>query len=256
MHLKFDKGVFMNSQNSFDFVLAYNRDLGVWVDSKGRPAFDSETNSPAEIEDIPPFLQEKKQIETLTSINGLSIEEIEQRARPSSFSQSGFIGKEESFKDVLMKDWETVEKLNITHGELAAHLRRIISLAESSRRISMRASLGPIAIEYKTGDLKENTIISEGHQNLEVVLWSTKGMQDDIFAPKKNLQREVNTPCGWNEENIIRNIAMGIELRINSGILSYIREFGFYEGGGEENPYRIDPKKVMTLLTGKLYLQD
>jgi hypothetical protein len=240
---------------NFDFVRCWNRDLNRWEIVDGVPIpeqSDDVSTSPTEdIQQSPPFLKEKAQIETLKEINGLSIEEIEDRARPGRYSQTGFIGREESFKEVLRKDWETVEKLHVTHSELAAHLTNIISIAERVERSSKRDFSDSFVIEYRTNDLKDNSILSEAPQKLEVLLLLTKGMQDDIFEPKHNSTRVVNTLKEWNEENTVKNPANGVTLNLNSGILSYIREFGFYEGGGEDNPYRVDPLKVMALLTGK-----
>jgi hypothetical protein len=239
--------------NSFDFLSTYNRELGCWVDSHGRPTTEKDVDSPVETERKlkPTFLGKIDDVKNLKSINGLSIEQIEQRARPGGYSYSGFIGKDEKFIDVLLKDWETVEKLQVTHEELASHLRNILSLGESIRKISLKASMGPIILDYKVSDFDENTIVAEGAQTLEVALLSTRGFQEDIFAPLKEDLREVDTPNQWNEEDVIRNKHNGVELRVNSGVLSYIREFGFYEGGGDDNPYRVDPKKIMSLLTGK-----
>ncbi len=142
----------------------------------------------------PPFLKEKAQIETLTSINGLSIAEIEQRARPGAYSQAGFIGKEESFKEVLRKDWETVEKLQVTHSELAEHLSYIIYLAERAPKSTKKGYFDPVVIEYNVKDLKNNTISAEAPQKLEVVLMGTMGYQEDLFKPKDKSLREVDTP--------------------------------------------------------------
>jgi hypothetical protein len=246
------QGAFMNA---LDFLTTFDRTLNCWVDNNGIPVKEEEScklqpdnSSKAK----PPFLTEKSQIDHLISINGLSIEDIEKRARPGRFSQSGFIGKEEGFKDVLRKDWETVEKLQVTHSELAAHLSNIISIAKQVERNSKRNHSDPIVIEYRTKDLIDNTIASEAPQKLEVILGGTRGMQEDLFEPKDYNQRDVDTPEGWNEENIVKNTVNGITLNLNSGILSYIREFGFYEGGGDQNPYRVDPMKVMALLTGNV----
>lgn len=198
----------------------------------------------------PPFINDKTQLDTLRSINGITLEEINLRARPHEFSQVGFIAENETFIEVLKKDWDTVEKLKVTHVELAKHLNNILSLAISISRSSQWFD-GAIEIEYRTQDMDGNTIAAETPQTLLVTLMCTRGLQEDLFAPK-NGQREVDTPTGWNEENSIENPALGIKLRLNTGVLSYIREFGFYEGGGNANRYRVDPVKIMALLTGKL----
>ncbi len=242
--------------NPFPFVQTYNPNLNCWVDNMGMPIQDKQGNiSVTQPESVSLnkalFLKDKAQIETLTSINGISINEIENRARPGGLSYAGFIGENENFKEVLKKDWETVEKLNVTHLELADHLANIISIAKSADRSSKRGIFDPIVIEYRTQDLKGNTISSDAPQKLEVLLLQTKGAQEDLFGPNDDSQREVNTPKRWNEEDSVKNMVNGVELFLNSGILSYIREFGFYEGGGKQNRYRVDPMQVIALLTGK-----
>jgi len=57
----------------------------------------------------------------------------------------------------------------------------------------------------------------------------------------------------WNEEYTIRNLHNDLEVLIaggpESGIISYIRLYGFYEGG-DGNPYRVDPLILFAVLTG------
>lgn len=191
------------------------------------------------------FIKNKEQIDNLVAINGVSIEEIEKRAK------TNFLGKDESFKEVLKKDWDTTEKLKVTHLELAAHLKNIIDIAKKQE-----GDAREIAVLYRPNDLESNTIYASP-QELEVVLEYTKGLQEDIFGHPEiphdfdEAKKEVKTPRFWNEEFTITNKSVGMTLYVNSGVLSYIKEFGFYEGGGENNQYRVDPVKVMALLTGK-----
>ena len=190
----------------------------------------------------PPFLQTKEQIDSLTSINGLSIEEIERRARPDCYAMTGFLGPNESFKDVLKHDWETVEKHNTTHEELVKHLRNIIQLAEKQQEQEPNSDLPPspdhhLHVEYNG-------------QSLLVDLWTTRGLQYDIFKPKNESERTVETPKSWNDDYSIRHAKNGAKITVTTGVLSYIREFGFYEGGGSDNRYRVAPETIMAILTG------
>lgn len=232
----------------------FNLRLQRWEDMNGDPiqkATEPDPSEPNVSESKPPFLINKSQLDNLKSINGLTLEQIEARARPGAFSQSGFIGKDESFIEVLKKDWETVESLKVTHEQLATHLKNIINCAQRYKS-PYHNHANPEAFEYSSEDLKD-FLTEDGPQMVEVFLNYTRGQQDDLFEPIDPTQREVDTPQGWNEEIVVKNPSNGIELRLNTGILSYIREFGFYEGGGDENPYRVDPRKVMSLLTGKTY---
>ena len=253
--------------NFLDSIQDWNPQFNCWVDSNGFPMPPEEERisvwQPEYVTSLlPPFLTEKAQIENLLSINGLSIEEIEARARPGKYSQAGFIGEKESFKEVLRKDWETVEKFHVTHAELTAHLKNIISIAlraEKSLSIARRAEKSskkiydedPYIIEYRTHDLTGNTIQSERPQNLKVWLNGTKGCQRDLFQPKEDSQRNVDTRETWSDEHTVENPTNGVVLHLNSGILNYIYNFGFYEGGGDQNRYRVDPLKILALLTGK-----
>lgn len=225
-----------------------------WLDSNLNPIqkeAEAVSSEPNVSESKPPFLINKAQLDNLKSINGLTIEQIEARARPGAFSQSGFIGKDESFIEILKKDWETVESLKVTHEMLAEKLKEIINCAQRYKS-PYHNHANPEAFEFHSEDLKD-FLTEDGPQMVEVYLNYTRGQQDDLFEPIDPAQREVDTPEGWNEEIVVKNPSNGIELRLNSGILSYIREFGFYEGGGDENPYRVDPRKIMSVLTGRIY---
>lgn len=202
------------------------------------PTFVPEVKNVAPIK--PPFIQTKEQIDSLTSINGLSIEEIERRARPDCYAMTGFLGPNESFKEVLKHDWETVEKHNTTHEELVNHLRNIIALAEKQQESASDLLPSPdhhLHVEYNG-------------QPLLVDLWTTRGLQYDIFCAKNESERTVDTPKSWNDDYVIRHATNGAKVIVTTGVLSYIREFGFYEGGGNDNRYRIDPETVIAIVKG------
>ena len=72
------------------------------------------------------------QLETLT---GLTIAEIEKRARPLShkgISVSGFIGANESFKAVLKRDNQRVHGFGMTHAQMAAPLKQAMAAGGGS----------------------------------------------------------------------------------------------------------------------------
>lgn len=180
----------------------------------------------------------------MDSIEGVPIEIIEQRARPSPYaggivaldaqsgeSVSGFLGADESLRDVLLQDWETVRKLGLTHIEIADHLN---VLAQKGKD--------------KWGELVtfEYTFRGSAPQALTASYWGTKGVQSDIFRPADNSSE--GEP--WGEFCVIKNLNTGDSIEWTPGIERYIRRYGFYEGG-ENNRYRIDPLKFMSILTGQ-----
>lgn len=207
---------------------------------------------------LSPFIKNRSHMESLLSVNNISFEELDRRAKPGCYSSSGFIGREENIKEVLRRDWKTVEKLGVKHEELAAHLTNIIKLAN----IVFPSDQCYHTIEYRTTDLIKNTIPSPGFQKIKVCRRDTEEMQIDLFRPVTEKHREVETPGYWIEENSIESEdyeenegdlekSKGVKLYLNSGILSYIHHLGFYGGGGSKNKYRVDPVKVMALLTGR-----
>lgn len=61
-------------------------------------------------------------IAKLKEINGVPISELERRMRPGEYSESGFLGKNESLLDVMMRDNDYVLDRNLTHKALARPL--------------------------------------------------------------------------------------------------------------------------------------
>lgn len=196
---------------------------------------------------LTPFIKSKEEIDSLQSINGLTIAEIEKRCRPDGYAMSGFLGENESFKEVLKKDWAAVEQMGTTHAELVAHLKFMIDTARKAPEDDYERR----TIFYNPADMPGNTIKSNGPQEFKVGLWATKGIQYDIFRPARGVPRDAQTPDGWNDENIFEHIATGIKIRLTKGSMAYMELFGFYEGGGKENKYRCDPADLMTILTWK-----
>ncbi len=210
-----------------------------------------------------PYIRDRNELATLKSINGISIQKIEERARPGPgcYSQSGFLGKDESLIEVLQQDWDTVEKLGTSHVELAAHLRNILDLAKTFS-LNRTQRTYPLQVEYDPQSLKGNTL-PPGIQIFFVCLLSSRGYQYDIFSKtggahefrqcyskEDGSEQEVSVPFKWGDEPGIVN-AKEVEVTLPEGSLGYIEEFGFYQGGGNSNTYRIPPEKIYALLTGK-----
>lgn len=234
-------------------------------------------------------------IDTLQDINGITIAEIEKRARPArrgdgkslnngGISDSGFLGANESFKEVIKADWETVYSMDTTHIELATHIKAIWDkehihvkaiwdkeyIYENPHYIIYNHSLKGYNISYRDTIAFKPCILCFGvtviaaailtpwaliglipttlltilvkkkAQILYVTAESHKGCQENLFLGKKS----------WNELIKITNIHNGEAITIGEGVIDYIAEYGFYEGGGDQNKYRVNPKRLVTILTG------
>lgn len=229
-------------------------------------------------------------IDNLQDINGVTIAEIEKRARPAldgdrnngkllnngGISYSGFLGANESFKKVIKTDWETVYSMGTTHIELATHIKAIwdkehipenwnkphyIIYNHSLKGYNIRyrdtiafkpgilcfvvtivaaAILTPWALIGLIPTTLLTILVMKKAQVLCVTAESHKGCQANLFLGKK----------GWNERIKITNIHNGESITIGKGVIDYIAEYGFYEGGGDQNEYRVNPKRLVTILTG------
>ena len=58
----------------------------------------------------------------------------------------------------------------------------------------------------------------------------------------------------WNADFIICNQRSKLSVKIGgdecSGVVRFIEKYGFYEGGGVRNEYRVDPSILLAVLTG------
>ena len=178
-----------------------------------------------------PFIKSFEQIDSITEINGIPIDEIERRARPNAYSQSGFIGPDDKFADVLKADWVTVHKKRFEHQQLVSHIMNILKCAA----LSQPNPLDGTRLAYYSEILyKVKFDISPNYTH-------------DIFRPNLMADTEVFTPARWNEKYSIKNTNNNTSIVINSGILSYIWYFGFYEGG-PHNRHRVSPASIFRLL--------
>jgi hypothetical protein len=88
------------------------------------------------------------------------------------------------------------------------------------------------------------------------------GDQYSLFWNSEIENSKWNT--AWREETTIENIDLGVSIKLAgtaghtkdslegaTGVLEYIHRLGFYEGGGMDNNYRIEPQIGIAVLTGK-----
>jgi hypothetical protein len=196
-------------------------------------------------------------IDACDGINGLTIEEIERRAAPlpdktqdSSWkcrSYEGFIGHGESFKELIKRDWQTVEQLRTTHQEIANNLKRLIDLVEETRNNENYGPMRAVTLQFLPSFANYNV----EPQTLVVEHFIYNGYQQSLFY-NENESSNLNTM--WNEDYLITNEALSLSIKIagntSQGIIKYIENFGFYEGGAPGNTYRIEPPLLLFTLTG------
>mmetsp|Transcript_73557 Transcript_73557/g.227175 ORF Transcript_73557/g.227175 Transcript_73557/m.227175 type:complete len:222 (+) Transcript_73557:136-801(+) len=183
-------------------------------------------------------------LERADGVCGVSWAELQRRCAPGAGpgqTQGGWISDGTPIREVLERDWATVAAAGTTHRELAAHLDAVWAKGRVCDYDHQTDEIG-----YDVRSVSWSALPSTGLQRLKITCAHTRGIQSDLINPDDWFQ------YGWNVD---WSLSSGhIKLRFggrnsSSGIVQYIREFGFYEGG-EGNDYRVDPAALIKLLTG------
>jgi hypothetical protein len=151
-------------------------------------------------------------IRKLTHLNGKTIAELEKAMRPGALSRAGFLGNDEKLLDVMAADNEyVVDKLGLTHQELARHLR---------------------VLATKGG---EKAFVYHGRR-FRVGIVGFFGFQASPFADGTRASREAT----------VYNLDNGKKLWYSLLVPDMVERYGFYEGKGTK--YRVDPKAILEVL--------
>lgn len=144
--------------------------------------------------------------------------------RPGSFSQTGFLGPNETLRQVLDTDARALGELGVSAHALAERLRELLQAAVASKR----------------------TVTRVGHYDVRVRRY--KGPQICPFAPQPH---ENPCPAGsdirfasidWD----IRNTRSHVRLSGPGLIIHLIGAHTFFEG--LQSPYRVAPRALAELL--------
>jgi hypothetical protein len=191
-----------------DYTKANPKDLGI---SPVKPAKDPKTGF------VVGGKNSTELIRKLTEIAGRSIADLEKDMRPGAMSGKGFLGKDERLLDVLAEDNRSiVDKLGLTHQELARHLHLVGAVAVK------HANAKPLEIAYHGKKLRIRAAVSRGYQG----------------SPFKD---GTKTNCYITVENLDSGKKLGYSL-----LLPFmIERYGFYEGKG--TPYRVEPKAILAV---------
>ena len=149
--------------------------------------------------------------------------EVEARMRPGNYSQSGFLGHNESLVEVLQNDARELAELGVEASELSAALGRLLETAIVARRSVTRV----------------------GHHDVRIRQY--KGFQICPFAPEP-----FENPCPGGGTKLgsidweIRNNRRSFRLSGPGLIVHLISIHSFFEG--LESPYRVAPRALAELL--------
>lgn len=143
------------------------------------------------------------------------LDRVQQEMRPGVITRDGFLGTDHrSLQEILDHDDAAVQRLNITHKDIAA---RMCALREAGAK-----GLGEtIAVE----------------PNFEIRVDSVRGKLPCPFLGGSIVQK-LNTT--------VRNTRLGREVTYTDLNIHMIEEHGFYEGYG--SPFRLPPEDLVAIL--------
>lgn len=201
-------------------------------------------------------LHSEDQLEKKEAITGIPLRIINCTGRPNAYSISGFIAEDEDIISVLKNDNRTVQKLGLTHPQLARPLFHIWNL---------------ILKEYELGNWSRfYDNIKHIHYNGNILNFKaigTKGWQISIFLDEIQGRHDIHIDRKLtNEEEEYLNerySSLGTEklkdlkhrlsnLDFSEMIPYYIMRYGFYEG---HTGYRTDPISI-TFIFGLQSLEE
>jgi hypothetical protein len=143
------------------------------------------------------------------------LDRIQAEMRPGAISREGFLGADErKLADILAQDEAIVNRLGLTHAQVAAAMKRF--------RDAGRAGLG---MEMTVGP------------HFEVRVDSVRGKMPCPFLHQGIYQKNNTT---------VRNLLTGQEVTYTDLNIHMIEEHGFYEG--RDALFRLDPERLAAVL--------
>lgn len=213
--------------------LPLNYKKGQW--GKGRQRAVDEIDFPALAQT---GLHSDEQLAQTQTITGRSVAEITRRGRPEALSGAGFLARDEDIISVLRGDNRLVQKMGLTHRQLARHLFYLWNLVVETKGNERRFTVLSVLYDDKWIEFR-----AEG----------TKGWQESIFDDEilgtyqfdvaRALEPEEKAFLAEKYANLTPE-QMGelIEklTRLHTGemVPYYVMRYGFYEG---HTSYRADP---------------
>jgi hypothetical protein len=189
---------------------------------------------------------------TLEHINGLTVSEIERRARRIVDKRSdelwrvrstdGFLGADQTLRGVLAEDWHTVvTQLRLTHQLLAHHLIAVLRNTELERARLGRGPAATISLVYDTSDMNADCALRcDKPVHLLVSKQLYAGRQFSLFARSVKTELEarvlddlgdddddeavddesanVDDMMAWNAEYTIENVALKLRVLIGGTV--------------------------------------
>ncbi|MHC5065239.1 MAG: hypothetical protein ACYTG5_14830, partial [Planctomycetota bacterium] len=187
-------------------------------------------------------LHAPEELESVTTITGRSLTDINRIAQPKQISTAGFLAEGEDLISVLEADNETVRAMGLTHPDLARPLHHVwnLILAEVKQGHSAARSHRIQAIVYFGQTIRLTTGSSRGYQESlfhdEIIGNSQIWLERDLTSSDLEFLRDSYPELPKaTRDRLVKRL-----MHIHTGemVAFYIQRYGFYEG---HTDYRADP---------------
>jgi len=191
-------------------------------------------------------------------ITGRSVSQITIDGRPWASSGVGFMAEDETIMSVIYRDNQTVEKLNLTHPDIARPLFHLWNISREFEKFSTDAV---------TGEQFELVALIYNGNRVLIKITGSRGWQESIFNDEIlgsghiDIWRELNTGeldflkrnyAHLSHDQFGKLVEMISHIHTGEMVFFYINRYGFYEGHTE---YRVDPVSVV-LIFGLKSIED
>lgn len=174
----------------------------------------------------------ERAIRQLADLNGIPMAELERRMRPNKaegkspgmYSYDGFLGKDESLVESLLRANQIVIKNCFTHQQLASWLELAMQVNYSGKK------------NFEYNGMRYEIFHTGTH---------SKGQESPFRNP--NLRNDPEE--GWDGLYTLRNLTTGRAINFAPPLCRWIRQWGFYEGFG--TPYHVNPQEIIDIFTKK-----
>ena len=190
-------------------------------------------------------LHSEDQLENIEAITGIPIKIINCTGRPNAYSTAGFMAEDEDLISVLKKDNKTVQKLGLTHPQLAKPLFHIWNLILKEHELgNWQPFYDNIKhIYYNDNILNIKAIGSKGWQ-ISIFMDEIQGSHN-IHIDRKFTNKEekyINEKYSFLNPEKMKDLKYRLSnLEFSEMLPYYIMRYGFYEGHTE---YRTDPVSI------------
>jgi len=190
-------------------------------------------------------LHSEDRLDNIATITGIPIKIINCTGRPNAYSTAGFMADDEDLISILKNDNKTVQKLGLTHPQLAKPLFQIWNLILKERELG---NLNPFydninRIYYKDHILNFRLIGSKGWQ-ISIFMDEIQG-KHNIHIDRKLTDKEekfINEKYSFLNPEKMKNLKYRLSnLDFSEMLPYYIMRYGFYEG---HTDYRTDPVSI------------